>query len=384
MGATEKLHPPDWDEDGNLHAILTFSIGQETTISLHLSPEICYRRLNITHTDQTLQMKISNEFKIGVLAVVAIAALILGFNWLKGSSLFQHTKKIYALFDNVEGLDISNQVLINGLQIGNVASISEADKDLSRGILVTITLKKDVNIPKTSVGMINSGLISSASIVIAKGDGSDYLGDGDTLQTKKKSNLLSQVQESVNPVILKLGGTLQSLDSLIQAVGTMFDPRLKNNFSAIMANLAASTAQLQIMLNNQSGALAQSLRNVNTFTANLAKNNDHITHTLENVEKTTSNLSAARIPETVESLQGTVNELKGTLAKVNSTNGTLGLLLNDKKLYQNLESTSRSLNILLDDFRVHPKRYVNISVFGRKDKSGPLMAPIDSVKPANK
>ena len=315
---------------------------------------------------------------------MAIVALILGFNWLKGSSLFQHSKKIYAVFDNVEGLDLSNQVLINGLNIGNVSAINEADKDLAKGIVVTITLKKDVNIPKNSIGVINSGLLNAASIVISKGDETQYLDNGDTLLTKKKSNLLSQVQESVNPVILKLGGTLQSLDSLIQAVGTMFDPRLKNNFSAIMANLAASTAQLQMMLNQQTGALAQSLKNVNTFTANLAKNNDHITHTLENVEKTTSNLSTAKIPETVESLQSTVNELKGTLAKMNSTNGTLGLLLNDKKLYQNLEGTSRSLNILLDDVRIHPKRYVNISVFGRKDKSGPLMAPVDSVKPTNK
>lgn len=329
-------------------------------------------------------MKISNEFKIGVLAVVAITGLILGFNWLKGSSLFQHSKKIYALFDNVEGMELSNQVQINGLQIGNVSAINEADKDLARGIVVTITLKKDVHIPKNSVGFINSGLISSATIVISKGDAAEFLRDGDTLQTKQKPNLLSQVQASVNPVILQLGGTLQSLDSLIKAVGTMFDPRLKNNFSAIMANLAGSTAQLQIMLNAQSGSLAQSLKNVNTFTANLAKNNDHITHTLENVEKTTASLSAAKIPETVESLQGTVNELRGTLAKMNSTNGSLGLLLNDKKLYQNLEGTSRSLNILLDDVRVHPKRYVNISVFGRKDKSGPLMAPVDSVKPANK
>jgi phospholipid/cholesterol/gamma-HCH transport system substrate-binding protein len=329
-------------------------------------------------------MKISNELKIGVLAVVAVVGLILGFNWLKGSGLFQHSKKIFAVFDNVEGMEVSNQVLINGLAIGSVSAINEADKDLEKGIIVTITLKKDVNIPKNSVAVINSGLISSASIVINKGDDTHYLADADTLITKQKANLLSQVQASVNPVILKLGGTLQSLDSLIQAVGTMFDPRLKNNFSAIMANLAASTAQMQIMLNAQTGALAQSLRNVNTFTANLAKNNDHITHTLENVEKTTSNLSAAKIPETVQDLQSTVNELKGVITKMNNPNGSLGLLLNDKKLYQNLENTSRSLNILLDDVRVHPKRYVNISVFGRKDKSGPLMAPVDSVKPANK
>jgi phospholipid/cholesterol/gamma-HCH transport system substrate-binding protein len=331
-------------------------------------------------------MKISNEFKIGVLAVLAVAGLILGFNYLKGSSAFHHDKKLYAVFDNVEGMEVSNAVLINGLQIGTVSAINESDQDLTRGIVVSISLKKDVHIPKNSVGVISSGLISSATIVITKGDDTQFLQDGDTIQTKQKSNLLAQVQESVNPVILKLGGTLTSLDSLIEVIGTMFDPKLKNNFSAIIANLAASTAQLQQLLNAQSGALAQSLKNVNTFTANLAKNNDHITHTLENVEKTTSNLAAARIPETVESLQGAINEMKGLVEKVNSSNGSLGLMLNDKKLYQNLESTARSLNILLDDVRVHPKRYVNISVFGKKDKSGPLMAPVDStaVKPANK
>lgn len=319
------------------------------------------------------------------MAVVALAALILGFNFLKGSSLFQHTKKLYAVFDNVEGVEISNAVQINGLTIGSVTAINESDKDLTKGIVVTITLKKDVHIPKNSVAQINSGFISSATITIAKGDDPQFLQDGEFLLTKKKPNLLSQVQESVNPIILKLGSTLQSLDSLIQAVGTMFDPRLKNNFSAIIANLAASTAQLQIMLNAQTGALAQSLRNVNTFTANLARNNDHITHTLENVEKTTSNLSAAKIPETVESLRTTINEMQGLVSKLNSNNGSLGMLMNDKRLYQNLEGSTRSLQILLDDLRLHPKRYVNVSVFGRKDKSGPLMAPLDSTaKPVNK
>jgi phospholipid/cholesterol/gamma-HCH transport system substrate-binding protein len=332
-------------------------------------------------------MKISNELKIGIMAVVALAALILGFNYLKGSSLFQHTKKLYAVFDNVDGVEVSNNVQINGLTIGSVTAINESDVDLTHGIIVTITLKKEVHIPRNSVAMINSGFISSATITIAKGDDTQFLNAGDTLLTKKKANLISQVQESVNPIILRLGVTLQSLDSLIQAVGTMFDPRFKNNVGSIMANLANSTAQLQIMLNAQSGALAQSLKNVNTFTANLAKNNDHVTHTLENVETTTSKLSQAKIPETVDALKASITELNGLLAKLNSDNGTVGMLMNDKRLYQNLEASTRSLNILLDDFRVHPKRYVNVSVFGRKDKSGPLTAPLlpDSVsKPVNK
>jgi phospholipid/cholesterol/gamma-HCH transport system substrate-binding protein len=322
--------------------------------------------------------KISNETKIGVMAVVALAALILGFNFLKGSSLFQHTKKLYAIFDNVEGLETSNAVQIDGLTIGSISGINESDKDLSSGIVVTITLKKDVHIPKNSVGVINSGLISSATIVINKGTDNDFLNDGDTLKTKKQSNLLTTVQASVNPIIVQLGGTLTSLDSLIEVIGSMFDPRLKNNFGSIVANLASSSAELQKLLNTQTGYLATSLKNMSDFTGNLDKNNDHITHTLDNLDKTSASLAAAKLPEAVESVQSTMTELKGVVAKINSTNGTLGLLINDKRLYQNLEGTTRSLNTLLDDLRVHPKRYVNISVFGKKDKTGPLMAPLDS------
>jgi len=321
-------------------------------------------------------MKISNETKIGVMAVVALAALILGFNWLKGSSLFEHTKKLYAVFDNVEGLEVSNAVQVNGLNIGSITAINESDRDLSHGVVVTITLKKDVRLPDNSIAMINSGFIQSATITINKGFSKNFLDNGDTIETKQKPNLLSQVQANIDPVILQLRGTLTSLDSLVEQVGTMFDPRTKNNFSNIVANLAASSAELQKLLNTQTGALASSLKNLNEFTANLDKNNEHISSTLDNVDKTTAHLAAAKIPEAVDGLNATIGDLKSTLQRINNSNGTLGMLINDKRLYNNLEATTRSMNTLLDDLRVHPKRYVNISVFGKKDKTGPLMAPI--------
>jgi phospholipid/cholesterol/gamma-HCH transport system substrate-binding protein len=331
-------------------------------------------------------MKIANEMKVGVLAAVALVGLILGFNFLKGSSLFQHSKKLFALFQNVDGMDVSNAVQIDGLTIGNISAISETDADLSRGILVTITLKKEVHIPKNSVATLNPGLLLSPTINIAKGDATDYLQDGDTIKTKQKPNILSQVQQNIDPIVGKLNGTLTSLDSLIEVIGSMFDPRTKNNFSAIIANMAGSTAELQKLLNNQTGYLAQSLKNLNEFTGNLDKNNDHITHTLDNMDRTTASLASAKIPETVQNLNGTVSDLRAAINRINSTNGSLGLLINDKRLYQNMESTTRSLNTLLDDFRLHPKRYVNISVFGKKDKTGPLMEPLpdSAAKPVNK
>jgi phospholipid/cholesterol/gamma-HCH transport system substrate-binding protein len=182
-------------------------------------------------------MKISNETKIGALTAIAITLLILGFNFLKGKDIFERSWKIYALFKNVEGLEESNSVKINGLQIGKVFKIDATDKDL-RGIVVTLSMKKDIHIPRNSIAIINSGLLSSSSIVINKGDVPEFLSDGDTIQSQDKLNLVSQVEKNIDPIVARLNGTLESLDSVIEVIGTMFDPRAKNNFSALLANLA--------------------------------------------------------------------------------------------------------------------------------------------------
>jgi len=163
----------------------------------------------------------------------------------------------------------------------------------------------------------------------------------------------------------------------------MFNPAVKNNFTSIIANLARSSASLQIMLNDKTSSLARSMVHLDSFTNNLASNNQRITGTLDNLEKTTNKLANAKIDETLQSAQATMNSLKDAINKVNSTDGTMGLLLNDKKLYLNLENTARSLNILLDDLRMHPKRYVSISVFGKKDKGNQLMAPLNDTSTVN-
>src|ERR1700681_4199105 len=145
-------------------------------------------------------MKITNETKIGALTSIAIVLLILGFNFLKGKDLFENRKKIYAVFKNVEGLELSNAVTIKGLEVGNIYGINAMDKDLD-GILVTISMKKDVNIPRNSTAVINSGLINSANIIIQKGDATDYVQDGDTIKTIDKGSILFEVQGRINPVL---------------------------------------------------------------------------------------------------------------------------------------------------------------------------------------
>jgi phospholipid/cholesterol/gamma-HCH transport system substrate-binding protein len=322
-------------------------------------------------------MKVSNETKVGALAAVAITVLILGFNYLKGKNLLSKANtEMYAVFGKVDGLAASNPVTINGLQIGKIYEMQEKSRRLSDGVVVTINLTKDVDIPKNSFAVISRDILGAATINITLGSGNEFLKNGDTILSKNASGLMDEVKASLNPALNQVNGAVKSLDSLIEVVGTYFDPATKNNFHAIISNLTKSSADLKLLMDAQNSALSKSLANVNNITGNLAKNNDKVTKTLENVEMATSKFAALKLDETMAGLQTTLTELKGIMGKANSKEGSLGLLLNDPKLYKNLESTTYKLNILLDDLRTHPKRYVNVSVFGKKDKSTPLGAPL--------
>jgi phospholipid/cholesterol/gamma-HCH transport system substrate-binding protein len=270
---------------------------------------------------------------------------------------------------------ISNPVTINGLQVGKIYDLRERNRSLN-GIVATINLMRDVDIPDNSYATVRKDLLGSATISITLGDSKTNMKNGDTLLSKNSPGFLDEMRDSVNPTLAIVNNAVKALDSLLRVVGTYFDPATKNNFHTIIGNLTKTSADLAKLADAQNSALSKSLNNVNEITANLAKNNDKINQTLDNVQKATGKFANAKIEETMATLQETLAGLKGVLAKANSRDGSLGLLLNDPKLYRNLENTTYKLNILLDDFRTHPKRYVNVSVFGKKDKSEPLSAPL--------
>ena len=148
------------------------------------------------------------------------------------------------------------------------------------------------------------------------------------------------------------------------------------NLNKTTATLALSSASLESMLNTQTGVLAKTLDNVNSFTGGLKDHNAKIDQTLTNLEATTAKFSRMDLEKTLANLDATITELKNTIGSINSDKGTLGLMMNDPRLYNNLNATSNKLNLLLDDIRVSPKRYVNVSVFGKKNKSKPLVVPL--------
>ncbi len=321
-------------------------------------------------------MKINNETKVGILTVVALALLIIGFNFLKGRDLFNNTPKVYAVFSKLGSLAKSNEVKINGLTVGNVYDMEEVDKNVS-GIKVTISLTRNVNIPSNSVAYITAPLggLGAATIIIEKGDATTYLKDGDVLSTRIDEGLFGGLTAEVAPTLSKIRTALDSLNRVFTNINSLFDAGAKRNLQQMIANLNTATHSLNKMLDPQSSALAATLNNVNSITGNLKNNNDSITAIMSNTKQFTEKLSKLNLQQTMDTLSSAITTLKATVNKIASKEGTLGALINDRQLYDRLNSTILSAEILIDDLRAHPKRYVNLSVFGKKDKGGALSSP---------
>lgn len=326
-------------------------------------------------------MKLNNETKIGMMAIISIAILIIGFNFLKGKGLFKKENRVYAVFEDAQGLVKSNPVMINGVQVGRIENL-DGGRDMKK-ILVTVSLSKDVNIPTNSLAVINPNLLGSPTLEIQLGDANTYVKKGDTLLTTMNGGAFDQAMKIINPVLYEVKNAVKSLDSVLTTIASVFDDNTKDhiksmiaNFNLASASFVVTTASLQKMMDSQNSDLAHTLKNVNSFTSNLNTNNGKLDSIMESTKVFTQKLSGLDLAKTLDTLNVAINNFKMSAEKINSKDGSIGLLLNDKTLYNNLESTTNKINILLDDIRVHPRRYVNVSIFGKKDKGNYITAPL--------
>ena len=326
-------------------------------------------------------MTISNETKIGALTAIAITLLILGFNFLKGNSLSGKSTTYEAVFGDVQGLGVSNPVVINGKEVGNVALIDGGRT--MRELKVKLNIREMIDIPDDSYAVITKSLLGGSQLEIKLGNSSVFLKDGAKIRSMATGDLIGDAMKKLDPVLYEVKNAVHSLDTMLTTFTSVLDPQSKNNIRAMLdnlnrttASLAASSAQLESMMQAQTGAIAQTVENVNAITGNLKDNNEKISKTVGNLEIFTGKMSKLELEQTLATLNATMISLKATLDKTRGDSGTLGLLMNDTRLYNNLTATTNKLNLLLDDFRVHPKRYVNVSVFGKKDKTTPLTTPL--------
>ena len=332
-------------------------------------------------------MKISNEAKVGTLTVLTIALLVFGYNFLRGRSVLKTGNYLYAKYTDAKSLMVSNPVYINGYQVGSVYDIENEDASL-KNIIITIKLKDNYQIPDNSMATVKSSILGTPSIEIVLGNSAQFLKSGDTIESIQSAGMLGDITSKLDPITTQIKISLNSLDTVLHNINSIFNTQLKGNISDMLSNIdsatkniANATASLNYMLDKEHGSLTSTVQNINSVTKNLADNNNKVNSILTNVETTTQHFSDADVNGAVTKLKASIEQLNDILTKINSDKGSLGLLMNDKTLYTNLNNTVRSANTLMDDLRIHPKRYVNISVFGKKDKSGPITQPVsDSVK----
>ena len=316
-------------------------------------------------------MKITREFKIGILAVAAIFLFIWGLNFLKGKDIFSRQLIFYAVYDDVTGLIESNPVSLNGVNIGQVNRIRFMP-DGSGRILVENIIRRDVVIPDNSTSILTGmSLTGTREIIISLGDSPNLISDGDTLKSSKQASLQDEVSQLVTPIKQRADELFMQVDSVMIVFQAIFNEQTRRNivssFESIqntLNNLEQTTETLDRTIDQESTRLSAILYNAESISTNLKNNNELISNVIQNFSSISDSIAAANLQRTLAHTEESLASLNAILDKVNKGEGSLGLLVNDEELYNNMQSSSKQLELLLEDIRKNPGSYINISVFG--------------------
>jgi phospholipid/cholesterol/gamma-HCH transport system substrate-binding protein len=300
-------------------------------------------------------LKISKELKTGVIAIGIIILFIWGYNFLKDQSVYDSTRRFYVEYTNVQGLNLNGAVTINGLKVGKVSDISFHPDKVGK-LVVQLDVTNSVNFSSNSVTKIYSpDLLGSKAIkIIMANDGALIAEDKDTLKGEIDLGILGTIDDQIGPLKSKLENFVSNTDSLILDISNLLDAENQRNLKAAIENFKNLSYKVDKILESNKVRIDSVVSNANNSLLSFSQMMD--------------SLNKADLGATVVSLQETLNKFNQVLDSIKSGNGSIGKLMQDDALYNNLESASKELEELLRDFKLHPKRYVNVSVFGKKAK----------------
>jgi phospholipid/cholesterol/gamma-HCH transport system substrate-binding protein len=298
--------------------------------------------------------KFAKEIQIGVVAIVGIVVLYLGLQFLKGLTMFSSDNKYYVKFDNISGLTASSPIYANGFKVGVVESIAY-DFNSQNHIVAVVGLNKEMRLPKESRAEIVSDLLGNIKLELVLGPNpTDLVAPGDTILGGVHAGVMSMA----SGVVPQIQAMLPKLDSILTSVNMLLaDPALKNSLhhiDDITGNLTKTTNELNMLTSSLNQQMPSMLKNADGMLANA----NEFTHHLNELD----------LAATMAKVNNTLQNVEQMTAKLNSNEGTLGLLMRDPELYNNLNSTMMHADSLVIDLKQNPKRYVHFSVFGRKSK----------------
>lgn len=325
-------------------------------------------------------MKVSKEFKVGLLVVLGLLLLFVGVNFLKGGSLFGEDRVFYTKFTNSQGLQVANEVQLNGLKIGQVKSVGLHPLDPNT-ILVSYTIdNKELQIPKGStIELISSDILGTKALQLNLPDAEKrtlgFYTKGDTLVGFIQPSLEDQINEQILPLKMKTEQLITSVEGIILSVNAFWDTSAVFTIDESLYEVRDAIGTFADLANNLSILITQEtemvdkiLHDVSDVTHNLASKSVQISHTIDNIAAISDTLKNANLRAVIDETKLTLTELNGVLSKVNNGEGSLGLLLHSDSLHNELVETNQSIQNLLDDMEANPNKYVHFSLFGRKTK----------------
>lgn len=306
-------------------------------------------------------MKLTREIKTAILVIASILLFIWGYSFLQGRDLLTDYKILYAKYDNVEGLVVSSPVTINGFIVGKVRTIILDNK--TGKLVVEMQITSDFPISKSSkVNIYEPGLIGGKQIQIVPNLEDQVLAEsGDYLSSGVVPGLTSLVGDRLTPLQEKVEKAVTSADSVLMNINTLLDPATKAHFRASMANLNATLLEFKGASKNVNEMLAENRSKIGSAVSNFDR-------TSKNLAIVSDSLAKINFNKSVKSLENSLAKVNKLMTEVESGKGTLGKLMKDEKVYDNLEGASRELEQLLSDLKRNPKRYVHFSLFGKKAK----------------
>ncbi|PWN66908.1 MCE family protein [Chryseobacterium phosphatilyticum] len=315
-------------------------------------------------------MKFSKELKAGVIALLAVVGFVVLFQFMKGKSLFTTDNIFYAKYDNVEGLAQSSAVSINGLKVGQVDKIiPQTAKDGKISFVVKITVDNKFEFSKNStLEIFEPGLMSGKEMRVNLTYGGVTAKDGDTLKGAFKLGTLGSLSSQVGPVKDQLQVVLHRVDSLMANANLLVDAQNRAEVKALLSNLNKTVGALQTTagnVNNLVGHNDPKLQKV-LDDASLTMQSGKVT--LDKYGNLAQSIDTKQLNATIANLDATVGKLNQVIGGIDKGEGSLGKLMKDEQLYNNLNSASSNLNSLIEDMKANPKRYINFSVFGKNNK----------------
>lgn len=299
-------------------------------------------------------MKITKEIKIALVAICGLVIMFIGMNFLKGLNLFSSTSTYFISFDDISGLSSSAPIYADGYKVGAVSDI-QYDYDKSGNIIIKAEIDKQLRIPQGSSAEIVSDMLGNVKVnLLLANNPRERVAIGGIINGNINNGAMGQLQDMV-PTVMAI---LPKLDSIAASLNVLLaDPALANslhNVETVTGNLTVTTSQLNTLLTN-----------LNRDVPGMMKKAGNV---LDNTTTLTANLSKVDVAGTMAKVDATLQNVEEFTAQLNDREGSLGLLMHDPALYNNMNSTLRSADSLLIDLKAHPKRYVHFSLFGRKDK----------------